>query len=83
MDIAVGVRRPVVKHEFRPARGGRAHAAIEIDGRPARERFRLLLRQPGAHRKIRLRQIERFGIVAALSLRGRLRFIIHRILGLD
>ena len=63
MDIAVGVRRPVVQHEFRAALAALAQRAIQILARPASENLRLLLRQTAAHRKIRLRQIERAGIV--------------------
>ncbi len=58
MDIAIGVGRAVVKHEFRPALRRLAQALVEAQLAPAREQLRLLFRQAGAHRKIRLRQIE-------------------------
>ena len=63
MDIAVGVRRPVMEDEFGTALAAPAQLCIQILARPARQNFRLLLRQTSAHGKIRLRQIEGAGIV--------------------
>ena len=65
VDIAVGVRRPVVEHEFGAALAALAQLSIQILARPARQNLRLLLRQTGAHREIRLRQIESARIIEA------------------
>ena len=65
VDIAVGVRRPVVQHEFGAALAALAQRAIQILARPASQNLRLLLRQTAAHGKIRLRQIESARIVEA------------------
>ena len=67
VDVAVGVGRAVVQHEFRPAGPGAAQLAVEAVARPAGENFRLFLRQAGPHREIGLGQIERVGIVGALG----------------
>jgi hypothetical protein len=45
-----------MEDEFRAAACGGAQAPIEVELLPAREDFRLLLRQSGAHGKIRLGQ---------------------------
>ena len=68
MDVAVGVRRAVVQDEFLAALRGCAQLLVEVALLPARENLRLALRQAGAHREIRLRQKQRFGIIA-LGLR--------------
>jgi hypothetical protein len=68
MDVAIGVRRPVMQHEFGPAGGGRAQFAVEADIAPGFEDFRLALRQSGAHREFRLRQEQGFGIVGGVGL---------------
>ena len=65
VDIAVGVRRPVVKNEFGAALAALAQLRIQILARPARQNFRLLLRQTPAHRKIRLRQVQSARIIEA------------------
>ena len=82
MDVAIGVGRPVVEDEFRPPLPGLAQALIKLDLAPAGEQFRLLLRQAGAHRKIRLRQIEAFRIIRAFGLLGRPRLFVHLCKGL-
>ena len=58
MDVAVGVGRPVVQHEFRPSRRRLAQLPVNVLSRPARQNFRLLLRQAATHRKIRFGQIK-------------------------
>ena len=63
VNIAVGVRGPVVEHEFRPALASFAQRSVEIFPRPAGQNLRLLLRQAGAHREVGLWQIERARIV--------------------
>ena len=63
VDIAVGVRGPVVQHEFGAALAALAQLAIQILARPASQNLRLLLRQTAAHGKIGLRQIESARII--------------------
>ena len=70
MDVAVGVGRAVMQHVFRPAGGVLAQAPVEVHLLPALDQLRLLLGQAGAHRELRLRQIERLGIVACRSCRS-------------
>ena len=64
MDVAVGVGRPVVQHEFRPPGGLAAQAPVEVDLLPARQDLGLLLRQPGAHGKIGLGQKQSLAVIA-------------------
>ena len=64
VDVAVRIRRAVVQNEFIAALGGIAKLPIQIRLFPARQNFRLALWQPGAHRKLRLRQEQRLRIVA-------------------
>ena len=45
MDVAVGVGRPVVEHEFFPPLAGGAQPPVEVELAPARQDFRLLVRQ--------------------------------------
>src|SRR6185369_7043368 len=59
MDMAVGVRRPVVQHELRRALPLLANAAVEVHRVPARNRFRLDRLQIGFHRKTCARQVHR------------------------
>ncbi len=63
VDVAVGVRRPVVQHEFGTTLAALAQLAIQVLARPARQNLRLLLRQTAPHGKIGLRQIEGAGII--------------------
>ncbi len=56
MDVAVGIGRPVMEHEFRPARARLAQATVEAGFLPLRQDLGLLLGQPGAHGKIGLGQ---------------------------
>ena len=58
VDIAVGVRRPVVEHEFWAALAALAQLCVQVLARPTRQNFRLLLRQARAHGKVGLWQIE-------------------------
>src|SRR5690349_12467746 len=59
MDMAVGVRRPVVQHELRRTLPLLANAAVEVHRVPARNRFRLGRLQIGFHRKTCARQVHR------------------------
>jgi hypothetical protein len=79
MDVAIGVGRAVMKHEFRPAAGSLAQPLVEGDLVPVLEDFRLALRQAGAHREFRLRQEQGFGIVGCVGL---LRLFGHECSGL-
>src|SRR6516162_9828040 len=58
VDIAVGVRRPVVENEFGPSLAALTESPIEILARPASQNLGLLLRQTSPHGKIGLGQIE-------------------------
>ena len=79
MDVAIGVGRAVMQHEFGPAAGLLAQPVVEADLVPALEDFRLALRQAGAHREFRLRQEKGFGIVVGF---GFLRLFGHEGSGL-
>ena len=59
MNIAVRVWRAVMQHETRATGGCLTEAFIEVDLRPARQNFRLALRQARAHRKIGLGEKKR------------------------
>jgi hypothetical protein len=63
MDVAVGIGRPVMQHEFGASGGILAQALVEADLVPVFEYLGLALRQAGAHRERRLRQIQGLGIV--------------------
>jgi hypothetical protein len=69
MDVAIGVRRPVVEDESRPAFAGGAQKPVKIEAAPALEDFRLFLRQAGAHRKGGLGQKQRFAVIARFGRR--------------
>ena len=79
MDVAVGVGRAVMQHEFRPAGAAFAQLSVEADLVPAFEDFRLALRQARAHREFRLRQEQGLGIVCGV---GFLRLFGHEGSGL-
>ena len=64
MDVAVGVGRAVVQHELVAALGRFAQPAVKAELVPARQNFRLLLRQARAHREFGLRQEQRLAVVA-------------------
>jgi hypothetical protein len=66
VQVAVGVRRPVVQHERRAALRAVAREALEVGvllGPPAHP-VRLALGQLGSHRKIGLGQVEGRAVVA-------------------
>ena len=79
MDVAVGVGRAVMQHEFGAAGGVLSQLLVEVDLVPVFEDFRLALRQAGAHREFRLRQEQGFGIVGGVGL---LRILGHECSGL-
>ena len=67
VDVAVGVGRPVVQHEFGPPGRGRAQLAVEVNRLPARQNLRLLLGQAAAHREIGHRQIKGGSVIRAFG----------------
>ncbi len=75
MDVAVGIGRAVMQHEFGAAGSLLPQFSVEVDLVPVFEQFRLALRQAGAHREFRLRQEQGFGIVFGVGL---LRLFRHR-----
>ena len=68
VDVVVRVRRAVVQHEARPARRRRPDGLVDLLLLPLLDPGRLALREIAAHRKPRVRQIER-GLVVELSIR--------------
>ena len=52
VDIAIGVRRAVVKDELFAPATRRAHLSVEVGFAPSGEDRGFLLRQPGLHRKV-------------------------------
>jgi hypothetical protein len=60
MDVAVGVGRAVMQHEFGAAGGVLSQLFVEVDLVPIFENLRLALRQAGAHREFCLRQEQGF-----------------------
>ncbi len=93
MDVAVGVRRPVMQDELRPAHGLLAQAIVKAHFGPALEQLRLALRQAGLHGEVGLRQEQRLTPVALClrldrlrrhdRLRRSLRRFGHRLRGLS
>ena len=71
VDVAVGVGRPVMQREFHAALRLGTQLLVKPDFVPALQQFRLEFWQPGAHRKLRLRQEKRLAPVAA-ALGGRM-----------
>ncbi len=69
MDRAVRIRRTVVQHEhlFAPGRQ-QLDLCIAIDPFPLRQPVRLALGQVAAHRKIRLRQVDRALVIVGHCL---------------
>ena len=75
MNVAVGVRRPVMQHEAGAPGGDLPQLLVEADPLPPRQNLRLLLRKAGAHREIGLRQVERRGIVRNAGFRRLFRLV--------
>ncbi len=63
MDVAIGIGRAVMQHEFFAPRRVLAQEAVEVHLLPAGDDLGLLLRETGAHGKLGLRQVEGLGIV--------------------
>src|SRR5262245_33233249 len=64
MDVAVRVRRAVVENELLARFRRRAQLRVKVIFLPARQNLRLALRQAGPHRKVSLRQKQRFRIIS-------------------
>ena len=62
VDVAVGVRRPVVQHEHRAALRGLADALVDAFVLPLLRPLRFALRQVAAHRERRVRQVQRVAV---------------------
>jgi hypothetical protein len=63
VDVAVGVGRAVVEDELIPAFAALADLLIEALALPTRGNPRLLLWQPGLHRKVGARKEDRRAVV--------------------
>jgi hypothetical protein len=63
MHIAIGIRRAIMQDELLPPRAGFAQAVIQAVGFPLREDARLLLREPGLHGEISLRQEDGVAVI--------------------
>ncbi len=70
VDVAIGVGRAVMKDEFLAPRAGFAQLLVELLLLPAREDTRLLLRQPGLHGEIGLRQEDGISVIARFGHGG-------------
>ena len=62
VDVAIGVRRPVVQHEAVPAAAQVPDRAVDALGVPARELRGLLTRQVGLHGEVGRREIQRVAV---------------------
>ena len=58
VQLAIGVRRPIVQNKLGFARSSPAHLAVQIHVLPLLQSLRLALGQVGLHRKIRLGQVQ-------------------------
>ena len=63
VEMAVGIRRPVVQHELRPPGRGLAQAVVEVGRIPAGDRLGLALGQVRLHREVGARQEDRVAVV--------------------
>jgi len=76
VDVAIGVGRAVVGDELGPAGAAAPHLPVQILRLPPRQDRRLLLRQPGLHRKVGARQEDGRAVVGLsghISVRHRAR----------
>ena len=64
MDVSVGVRRPVVEHEARPALGDLAQALVEAALLPLAHPDGLALGEVAAHRKRCIGEVQRLLVVS-------------------
>src|SRR5258708_2226939 len=70
VDVAVGVGRAVVEDELLAPRTCLADELVKPLGLPARRDRRLLLRQPGLHRKVGARQEDGRSVICLGGLGG-------------
>ena len=68
MNIAIGIWRAVMQHEFFAAFGGGAQALVQTYFFPMGQNIRLALRQAGFHRKFGLRQVQRLAPISVICL---------------
>ena len=64
MQIAVGIRRPVVQNEFIAAGAGGANRGVQIFFLPALHLLRFALGQIGLHRELGLGQVQSVFVIA-------------------
>jgi hypothetical protein len=74
MDVAIGIRRAVMQHEFGLALGTGAQLAIEVARSPRFQDRRFLLRQIAAHGKVGLRQEDGVLVIGLRGLGGHDRY---------
>ena len=67
MQIAIGVRRAVVEDEALAPLADVAELFVELVLRPARKDGRLLLREAGLHREVRLRQEDGVSVIGCFG----------------
>ncbi|MGY3355791.1 hypothetical protein ACVWZK_002454 [Bradyrhizobium sp. GM0.4] len=77
MDVAIGVGRAVMQHEFGAALGFLAELVVKADVVPVFQQLRLALRQAGPHREFGLRQEQGFRIVFGFGFLGLLWLVGH------
>ena len=77
MNIAIGIGRAVMQHEFLTAFGISAQLIIQADFRPMGEHIGLTLGQTGFHRKFGLRQVQRFAPVALICVFTHCQFLFE------
>ena len=63
VNVAVGIRRPVMQHKFGLAGVMLLHQLIDVFLLPVGQNFRLTLRQVAAHGEISFRQIKCFTVI--------------------
>src|SRR5678809_417047 len=66
VDVAVGVGRAVVEDELLAPLAALSDALVQPFGFPTREDRRLLLRQPGLHRKVGARKEDGGAVISCL-----------------
>ena len=66
MDIAIGIRRPVMQHEARPPLALLTQAAIQINLVPALQHFGLAIGQIALHREGRPGQVQGVFVISHL-----------------
>ncbi len=67
VDVAVGVRRPIVKNELRPSFGYFTDALVQFSLLPLLHPARLALGKIPAHRERRIWKVQRIFVVSHLK----------------